>query len=191
MLATALPAAAQPKDPDWPCVQRLVPTLSPGQIWQGPPIDDLGAAWRDDPEVAALVERVTSRRMSLEDATAATDRFAGELRHDRTRRLTLFFAGTFEQINESRMQAIAAIRRYARTQVVLIDRLSAQVREIENLEADLAADAERIRDLGESIEMDRRIFADRRRALRPLCEQPVLLEERLGVLARAAMVHLD
>ena len=32
--ATATAALAQPKtDPDWPCVQRKVETLSPGQFW--------------------------------------------------------------------------------------------------------------------------------------------------------------
>ena len=192
LLMTALGTAqAQPKDPEWPCIQPLVPSLSPGQIWQGPPIDDVGTAWRDDSEVAELVERVTSRRMSLPDAAAATTRFAEQLTIDRTRRMTLFFAGAFEDINESRSQAIAAIRRYARSQIALVDRMSAQVREVESLEADPSGDAERIADLKEGIEMDRRVFADRRRALRPLCEQPVLLEQRLGVLARAAMAQLD
>ena len=30
----SMPAFAQPKgDPDWPCVQRKVPTLSAGSVW--------------------------------------------------------------------------------------------------------------------------------------------------------------
>ena len=27
--------------PDWPCIQRKVPTISPAQVWDGPPIDGI------------------------------------------------------------------------------------------------------------------------------------------------------
>ena len=72
----------------------------------------------------------------------------------------------------------------------MVDALSAEVAELEALQLDPVANADRIQDLAGSIEINRRIFADRRRALRPLCEQPVLLEERLGALARTIMAHL-
>ena len=65
-LATLCMAAesygAQSEDPDWPCVQRLVPEVSAGMVWAGPPIDgDLGRDWRDNPEVNALaLQRMAS-----------------------------------------------------------------------------------------------------------------------------------
>src|SRR4051812_12032042 len=46
LLATV---AAAPADPDWPCVQRLVPTLTAATLWAGPaPKGD----WHADKEVA-------------------------------------------------------------------------------------------------------------------------------------------
>lgn len=167
-----------------------MPALAPGQIWQGPPIDRIGRVWSDDPEIARLVGRVTARRMPVDDAVAEIEAFAAALDHDRGPRLTLLFAGIFQRIDDQRGDAIAAIKRYTRAQRGMVDALSAEVAELERLNQDPGGNATRIADLSAAIEIERRIFADRRRALRPLCEQPVLLEERLGALARAIMAHL-
>ena len=40
--AGALAAAGE--DPDWPCVQRLVPEIAPAAIWAGPPLDSVDGA---------------------------------------------------------------------------------------------------------------------------------------------------
>ena len=188
---SAAGASAQPhQDPDWPCIQRLVPTLAAGQIWSGPPIDGIGGQWSGDSDVAGIVNQVTSRRVSIEEAVDQAKAFAEGLEPGEQDRLTLLFAGIFQRINESRTSAITAIKRYMRAQRGMVDALSAEVAELEALQQDPTANAERIEDLTGSIEINRRIFADRRRALRPLCEQPVLLEERLGALARTIMAHL-
>ncbi|MBV9520895.1 MAG: hypothetical protein JO068_22560, partial [Hyphomicrobiales bacterium] len=51
-----LPAeAAARRDPDWPCQQIKVPTISAAAIWSGPPLEGLGP-WNADQEVADLVE---------------------------------------------------------------------------------------------------------------------------------------
>lgn len=190
--AATFGAAAQPRqDPDWPCIQRLVPTLSAGQVWQGPPIDEIGTQWSDDPEIVSLVNTVTSRRIPIDEAVDRTEAFAGGLDAGGHRRLTILFAGIFHRIDESRADVITAIKRYTRAQRTMVDAISAEVAELEELRQEPVKNAERIQDLAGSIEINRRIFADRRRALRPLCEQPVLMEERLGALARTIMAHLD
>jgi len=191
VVMAAFGAGAQPQqDPDWPCIQRLVPSLSAGQIWRGPPIEDIGAQWHDDPEIASLVGTVTSRRVPIEDAVARTEAFAGGLEADGGERLTVLFAGIFQRIDETRSDAITAIKRYTRAQRSMVDAMSAEVAELQNLRQEPEKNAERIQDLTESVDINRRIFADRRQALRPLCEQPVLLEERLGALARTIMAEL-
>ena len=59
-----LPAAAeaQPRreDPDWPCVQRLVPHLSAAALWPGLPADAT-EAWSGEPPVADAVARAAPR----------------------------------------------------------------------------------------------------------------------------------
>ncbi|MCV5342655.1 hypothetical protein OFC87_37580, partial [Escherichia coli] len=75
-MALAGPALAQPKtDPDWPCVQRKVASLSPGQFWTGP---DLGAAaseWGNDNEAAALAQKIASRRTDLQEVDGLLDAY--------------------------------------------------------------------------------------------------------------------
>ena len=44
-------AAAAAEDPDWPCVQRLMPEISPATVWGGPPLDDAAPAWRETPAI--------------------------------------------------------------------------------------------------------------------------------------------
>jgi hypothetical protein len=59
------PAPAQPvEDPDWPCVQRKVPSLSLGQMWGGPIPQ---GNWRDDPRMEALAGEIAARRSPLEE----------------------------------------------------------------------------------------------------------------------------
>ncbi len=43
--------AAASEDPDWPCVQRLMPEISPATVWGGPPLDDAAPAWRETPAI--------------------------------------------------------------------------------------------------------------------------------------------
>jgi hypothetical protein len=81
---TALPAGAQQQaDPDWPCMQRKVPELSPTAIWSGPPIEDAQSRWREDREVAELAGEIASRRTPVEDATAAVATYAQRPRRRR------------------------------------------------------------------------------------------------------------
>ncbi|HEX8374351.1 MAG TPA: hypothetical protein VF606_04145, partial [Geminicoccaceae bacterium] len=66
----AAPASAAGEDPDWPCVQRLVPELAAGQMWPGKPLDELPAGAAPDPAVAALPGELARRAVPLETAGA-------------------------------------------------------------------------------------------------------------------------
>src|SRR6478752_6124379 len=61
---------------DWPCVQPRVMDLSVVQMWAGPPIDPTAGLWRDDQGVASLARSLASRRTSLDEASAAIERFS-------------------------------------------------------------------------------------------------------------------
>ena len=60
--------AADPRYPDWPCAQIKVPEISIAAVWAGPPIDDVGSAWEDDPAIRNLVAQLAARRTPLADA---------------------------------------------------------------------------------------------------------------------------
>ena len=184
--------AAAAEDPDWPCVQRLMPELSPATVWGGPPVDDAARGWRETPAIRDLVLRIASRRTALEDGEKAVTAFARTLGGEKDAMLTLVFAGLFTTIDQERSRLLSGIKRYARGQ----RRLASRIRQ---LTADLGAapadgtpqSAARRRQLRERQVWDTRIFEERERSLQALCEQPVLLEQRLFILARAIMAQMD
>ena len=72
------PASAQPRpDPDWPCVQRKVPTIGVGAVWSGPRLEEAGP-WGSDFEAAALAQKLASRRTPVRDIESLVDAFARE-----------------------------------------------------------------------------------------------------------------
>src|ERR1700759_5401888 len=91
--------AADPRYPDWPCPQAKVPEISLAAVWAGPPLDDAGDKWKDDPKVTALVEKAAARRLPLEDAQKSISEFLAQPGTDKTATGKLLFAGLFEQLN--------------------------------------------------------------------------------------------
>jgi hypothetical protein len=197
LLAIALGAAAQAAestDPNWPCIQRKIPSLSAGMMWAGPAVDESDESWRADKDVADLVAAVAPRRVSLDDANAAIDRYAARLGADKDRRLTLVFTGLLQTINAERSEILAGIERYARKQATLADKVKARTRELSALRQKQAlsdAEREKMDSLEEQLVWDTRVFDERTRSLRYVCESPVMLEQRLFALARQLMSHLD
>ena len=71
-------AAATRRDPDWPCQQIKVPTISAAAVWSGPSLEGLGS-WSADEEVADLVARLAARRTPLDEAQKLIDAFSRRL----------------------------------------------------------------------------------------------------------------
>src|SRR5215510_4139372 len=92
-LAAAPAPAAEAANPDWPCIQHKVATLTSAQMWDGPDVDDL-TQWRDNAEIKKLIARLMSRRNPLDQATEAIAQFAAAQQPDeRDQVLKLLFAG--------------------------------------------------------------------------------------------------
>lgn len=189
LLVLSLPAgAASSEDPNWPCVQRKVPEVSAGMVWAGPPLEELQDDWRRDPEVSALAAKVTERRTDIDTAKADIAGFAAGLSNDRNQRLTLLFAGALDSINRERASIISGIGRFTRKQRQLADRIGSLSAELHSLPSE---EAVRKAELEEQLLWDTRIYEDREKSLVYVCEQPVLLEQRIFALSREIMNHLD
>jgi hypothetical protein len=189
------PAFAQPKgDPDWPCVQRKVSTLSPGTVWTGPDLEAAGP-WGDDFEAAALAQKIASRRTPLSEVDPLLDDFAAKAGDEKAKRLTRVFAGVFEVINGERSKVISGIGRYAQGQRRMAERIRAEADQISaTKDAPSAQDARDIpkdaSELETKFTWDRRIFQERGQSLTYVCEVPTLLEQRLGEIARRIQARL-
>jgi len=185
--AGARPAAAVGEDPDWPCVQRLVPEIAPGMLWAGPPLD---AVDREPvPALEALASELAARRVPLADAEAQVEQFASSLAEaQKDARLTGLFARTLEIINGDRGSIIQGIKKFARGQRALADRINARNEQLIGLAAHQVLERDALR---AERDWDLRVYEDRRSSLGYLCEQPVLLEQRAFALARAIQGHLE
>jgi len=177
--------------PDWPCVQVFVPSLSAATIWPGEPIDPYLKAWPEHPELAPLASRVVSRSVDDDAAIEAIDQFAEGLKDNRDETLTLLFAGVFEEANRARDKAVSGIRKFGRAQQDMLDKLREAVEQLDVARAANPPDEERVRQLTEQVAWQRRIIDERHRSLAALCEQPGIVEGRVGRLARAIAGHLD
>ncbi|MDR7037292.1 hypothetical protein J2X36_002039 [Methylobacterium sp. BE186] len=193
------PALAQPRpDPDWPCVQRKVPTLSAGTVWTGPDLESAGA-WGDDFEAAALAQKIASRRTELKDVDGLLDAYVAKLDEakdpEKAQHLTRVFAGVFEVINGERSRVMSGIARYAQGQRRMAERIRQEADQIsQTKDAPSAQDARDIPKDQSEIETkfawDRRIFQERSQSLTYVCEVPTLLEQRLGEIARKIQARL-
>ncbi|MFY0991812.1 hypothetical protein [Halomonas sp. C05BenzN] len=182
-------AAAGP--PDWPCVQRLIPELAWGTIWTGPSLDDLEQAWWEDEEVGRVARFATARETPEDEALERVRDFVASVdKGEAEERLTLLFAGLFELTNRERRRTIDGIRQASRAQMGRLEAISDMVDELEALRADDSADEAEIERLSESLFWEERTFERRQQALPAMCEQPYLLEERLGRMVRVIMERM-
>jgi hypothetical protein len=188
----AMPAGAQPKpDPDWPCIQRKVATLTAGTIWSGPSLEEAGA-WGSDFQAAALAQKLASRRTPLSEVEGLIAAFAKEAGPDKARRLTRVFAGALELINTERQRIISGIERYARGQRGLAERIREEADKITAIkDSPGAATPKEFEELENRFAWDKRIFDERSEALQFVCETPVLLEQRLFEIARQLQARLS
>jgi hypothetical protein len=189
LFAAPLPpaAAATGEDPDWPCIQRLVPEIAPAVIWPGPPIDAVdGPA---NPLIDELSGELAARRVPIEEARAQIEEFAATLADEqKDEQLTKLFVRTLEIINSDRSSIIEGIKKYARGQRALAETINEKNERLIDLPRDQVLERET---LVAERDWDVRIYDDRARSLLYLCEQPVLLEQRAFALARAIAGHLE
>lgn len=183
--------AATAADPDWPCVQRLVPALTAAGVWSGPAVPQDGA-WRQIPDVAALVARITPSTVDDTSGLRMIDDFAAPLDAEaRQHLLPLVLSGTLSETNQVRQQLIERISAFGRRQHGLaetVQRLTEQLDATgpEATKADASDEAKgRAAELQQRVFFATKTFQDAERTLRYMCEVPVRLEARFGAYARA------
>lgn len=170
---------------DWPCVQRKVPEISLAAVWAGPPLDEVARKWRTDPGIAGLVDRLAARRTSEEEARQAIAGLVASSGAAKGPKFLALLAGLVETINAERAEVIAGIERFGRGQKQLAAALREESSKLDAMRADSKADPARVTELSDRLVWDLRIFDERQKSLRFVCEVPVLIEQRLFALSRA------
>jgi hypothetical protein len=192
--AAALPApasAADPRDPDWPCAQPKVPQMSVASVWDGPSIADVGNSWQDDPKIQDLVARLAARRTPLDDAEKAIAGFITGSDTERRDKAKKIFAGVFDTLNQQRSEVMSGIERVARKEKELADKIRTDVIALRELQDRPDQDQSKISVLATQVEWSTRIFDDRRKSIRYVCEVPTIIEQRVFALGRAIRQTLN
>ncbi len=191
LLAPGTAVAMDARHPDWPCNQIKVPTLSPAAFWTGPAIDDVGDAWKKDPEVHNLAEHLAARRTPLPDAEKAASAFITGTPAEKKQKAKLLFAGLFSILNDERGQVMNGIERFAKRQEGLRDKLRQELADLRAHQDAAKPDAATVDKLGNQVGWDTRIYDERRQTINYVCDVPSTIEHRLFALARAIQQNLD
>lgn len=182
------PQIALAQEADWPCVQRLMPTIEPGLVWSGPTLEPVD---QPRPELQVAARQLIDVKLTPEDITAEVKSFAEQQPEaERTEALTRLFAVSFDWLNDERAGVIRGIRHYATGQKNLADRIVAETRELEKLQAAAAPDTAKVAEMQTARDWDMRIYGDRQKSLALVCEQPVIYEQRAFALARIIQAQL-
>ena len=106
--------------------------------------------------------------------------------------MLLLFAGVIQTLNEARKKKLDGIMRYARGQAARANRLSEELDEMVQLQDDPSPVAqERFALMEKEMEIKQRMFDEREAFIQHLCTRPMVIEERLGSLARSIAYYLD
>ncbi|MBP1807432.1 hypothetical protein [Rubellimicrobium aerolatum] len=178
----AAPArAADPSDPEWPCIQRKVEHLSPAAMWPHPFGEEVAPL---SPDLEELAARLALRRVSEEEARALVAEAAADHPDLGLPGYGHLFQATFDHIDRQRARILSGITRYARNQTRLSSELDSLRAEMAWLEAAENPDFDRMDEVEARIDWHVRVFNDRARALTYVCESPILLEQRAYVIAQ-------
>jgi hypothetical protein len=177
--------AAQGDDPDWPCIQRKVPELSLGQIWNGPALPAEAADWGKDAVLSDLVDDLVARRLPLTEAQQRIRTYRDGLpEQQRPLQLAMLVQGLFDKMNGERAHVIAGIARYAHRQRDMAASLRREGSAVDALRANPEGDRNEVAARSDRLAFQTRIFQERVHSLTFVCEVPTLIEQRLYALVK-------
>ena len=182
--------AADPRYPDWPCTQAKVPEISLAAVWAGPPLDDIKGKWKDDAKVSALVPKLAARRTSIEDGQKAIAEFLGSSA-DKATAGKLLFAGLFDTLNAQRSSVLNGLERITRKQRAAAEKIQADAAAMHALQGSASPDQTKIEELGNQLVWQTRIFEDRQRVVKFVCEVPTAIDQRLFALGRVIQQEME
>jgi len=183
--------AADPRYPDWPCAQAKVPEVSLAAVWAGPPLDDIADKWKDDARVSALVPRLAARRTPFDEAEKAIAEFVAGSPAEKSEKGKLLFAGLFDALNAQRSSVMGGLERVTRKQREAADKIRSDTLALQALQDASPRDQARIDELGNQLVWETRIFEDRRRVIKFVCEVPTAIDQRLFALGRAIQQDME
>jgi hypothetical protein len=192
-LAVASPAArgADPRYPNWPCAQAKVPEISLAAVWAGPELGDAETKWKDDTKVTALVSKLSARKTPIDEAEKSVKEFLAGSATDKTANAKLLFAGLFDTLNAQRSQVMNGLERVSRKQREAADQIREETIALQALQGAASRDDTKVEALSNELIWKTRIFEDRNKVVRFVCEVPTAIDQRLFALGRVIQQEME
>ena len=182
---------ADPRYPDWPCAQAKVPEISLAAVWDGPDLGDALARWKEDARVSALLPRLAARRTPLDEAEKAITEFLSNSTLQKNEAGKLLFAGLFDTLNAQRASVMNGLERVTRKQREAAEKIRDDTLALQALQDATPPDQAKVEELGNQLVWETRIFEDRRRVIRFVCEVPTAIDQRLFALGRVIQQEME
>jgi hypothetical protein len=189
--STSVCLAADPRYPDWPCAQAKVPEISVAAVWAGPSLDDVANKWKDDAKVSALVAKLAARRTPLEEAQKDVADFLTGSADEKTKKGKLLFSGLFDTLNAQRTAVMNGLERVMRKQRDAVEKIKADTVALQEMQSAASPDQAKVDELGNQLNWETRIFEDRRRVVKFVCEVPTTIDQRLFALGREIQQDME
>ena len=182
--------AADPRYPDWPCAQAKVPEISLAAVWAGPPLDDVSGKWKEDAAIGSLVSKLAARRTTLDESQKAVTDYL-KTATDKTESGKLLFSGLFDTLNGQRSQVMNGLERITRKQREAADKIRTDTLALQALQGEASRDQAKVDELGNQLVWQTRIFEDRQRVIKFVCEVPTAIDQRLFALGRMIQQEIE
>ena len=182
--------AADPRYPDWPCAQAKVPEISVAAVWAGPSLEDVQDKWKDDAGISALVAKLAARRTTLDEAEKDIKEFlAGSSAKVVSGKL--LFSGLFDTLNAQRASVMMGLERVTRKQRDAAEKIRSDTIDLQGLQSASSPDQSKIDQLSNQLLWETRIFEDRRRVVKYVCDVPTEIDQRLFALGRTIQQGME
>ena len=190
-LTSAAARAADPRYPNWPCAQAKVPEISLAAVWAGPPLDDAETKWKNDAKVTALVAKLSARKTPMDEAEKSVKEFLAGSAADKSANARMLFAGLFDTLNAQRSQVMNGLERVSRKQRDAADKIREESIQLQALQGAASRDDAKIDALSNELIWKTRIFEDRNKVVRFVCEVPTAIDQRLFALGRVIQQEME
>jgi len=190
-LASTAARAADPRYPNWPCAQAKVPEISLAAVWAGPPLDDAEIKWKNDAKVTALVAKLSARKTPMDEAEKSVKEFLGGSATDKSANAKMLFAGLFDTLNAQRSQVMNGLERVSSKQRDAADKIREETIQLQALQSAPSRDDTKVEALSNELVWKTRIFEDRNKVVRFVCEVPTAIDQRLFALGRVIQQEME
>ncbi|MBR0704745.1 hypothetical protein JQ599_32910 [Bradyrhizobium diazoefficiens] len=183
--------AADPRYPNWPCTQAKVPEISLAAVWAGPALEDAETKWKNDTKITALVAKLSARKTPIDEAEKSVKDFLAASSTDKASNAKLLFAGLFDTLNAQRSQVMNGLERVSRKQREAAEKIREEAIQLQALQGATPRDEAKVEALGNELIWKTRIFEDRNKVVRFVCEVPTTIDQRLFALGRVIQQEME